>query len=83
MGLVTGIASKSGVYNTDPLKKFLKKFFDEYGGVFKRRVGMSSVDVNSGTYMIFNETVSDPIKAIVSSASIPFVFPNQAWPNLG
>ena len=62
---MTGINRKSGVYNTDPLKKFLKKFFNKYGGVIKRRVAMSSVDVMSGVYMIFNETISDPIKAIV------------------
>ena len=30
-----------------------------------------------------NETTSDPAKAIISSASIPGVFPHRVWPKLG
>ena len=30
-------------------------------------------------YTVFNETTSDPAKAVASSASIPFIFPHQVW----
>ena len=40
---------------------------------------MSAVDVNTGSYLLFDETTDDPVKAVLSSASIPFVFPNQKW----
>lgn len=37
------------------------------------------VDANSGAYVTFDESVSDPAKAVQSSSSIPFVFPSQGW----
>lgn len=40
---------------------------------------VSCVDIIQGNYITFNETVIDPVKAITSSASIPFVFPHQVW----
>lgn len=39
----------------------------------------SCVDSNTGDYIIFNETVSNPAKAIISSSSLPFIFPHQIW----
>lgn len=44
-------------------------------------ITVSCVDVVTGTYTTFNETTTDIVKAIVSSASIPFVFPHQVWPD--
>lgn len=44
-------------------------------------MAVSCVDVENGNYVVFNETVSNPTKAVVSSASIPFVFPHQTWPD--
>ena len=40
---------------------------------------VSCVDASSGAYHTFNESSTDTIKGVVSSASIPFVFPNQVW----
>ena len=37
------------------------------------------VDANTGAYVTFNETTKDLSKAILSSSSIPFVFPSQPW----
>ena len=39
----------------------------------------SSVDANTGSYVVFDKDASDFSKAIVSSASIPFAFPSQNW----
>ncbi len=78
---MTGITSESGVLDDSALTGFIKSVYDEFGGVIKRKFVTSCVDVNTGAYHLFNETVSDPVKAVVSSASIPFVFPHQIWPN--
>jgi hypothetical protein len=43
---------------------------------------VASVDAITGAYHTFNETCEDPMKAIISSASIPFVFPNTKWEDL-
>jgi predicted acylesterase/phospholipase RssA len=41
---------------------------------------MSSVDVNSGTYVLYDQkSPQDAVRAALSSASIPFAFPNQKW----
>ena len=72
-----GLVSHSGIYNTDPLLKFIRKFFADHGGKIHRKITVSGVDVNTGSYHLWDETASDVPKAIVSSSSIPFIFPNQ------
>lgn len=69
----------SGVLNTEPLGKFVDDVMDEFHQDFKRKVVVSAVDVNSGAYLLYNETTPEPTKAILSSAAIPFVFPAQKW----
>ena len=51
------------------------KFFKDHGNVPKRKYVISATDVNSGSYLTFNETSTDPVQDIISSASIPFAFP--------
>lgn len=46
---------------------------------FKRKLVVSSVDANSGNYIQWDEKSSDPMKGVLSSAAIPFVFPDQDW----
>lgn len=41
----------------------------------------SCVDVNTGNYHLMNETSDNIVKVVVSSASIPFAFPTQEWPD--
>ena len=40
---------------------------------------MACIDASSGNFVVFNETTSQPNKAIISSASVPFGFPPQDW----
>lgn len=80
-GILTGLGFESGVLDTSPLTNFVHEFLSGYDFTFKRRFSMSTVDANTGTYIINNETCSDPVKAVMSSASIPFVFPSQKWDN--
>lgn len=80
-GIISGITSHSGVLDDSALSGFIESVLIELGGEIKRKIVVSCVDVNTGVYHTFNETVKDPVKAVVSSASIPFVFPHQTWPN--
>ena len=79
-GMIKGVLEETGVFNTAPLAKFLEDFFEERNKTIYRKFIVSSVDANSGAYHLFNETTEDPMKGILSSASIPFVFPDQKWP---
>ena len=51
------------------------------GSKLYRKMVVASADVNSGAYILWDEKASDVPKAVVSSASIPFIFPNQNWGN--
>ena len=78
-GMLTGLNKKTGLLNTAPMQKFLEDFFDDYGGKILRKIGIAAVDANSGMFTVFNETDPEPIKAIMSSAAIPFIFPNVKY----
>ena len=80
-GVVTGVIEKSGVFNDTPLYDYMSKLYADEGKHIKKKIDIACVDANSGNYVVFNETVSNPVKAILSSASIPFVFPTQVWDN--
>ena len=54
-GLVSGI-NRYGMVNTDPLRNFIKKFFDEYGYDMKRKIMMAGVNV-SDMSMLLMETM--------------------------
>jgi predicted acylesterase/phospholipase RssA len=80
LGMVTGIASETGVLNTAPLGDYFNNFIELHNYEFKRQFAMSVVDVNTGTYRVWDETISkDIVKVVLSSSAIPFVFPNQKW----
>lgn len=61
---MTGLSSYSGVLDSTPLYHFLDDFIKKYGSILKRKIVVSMVDANSGTYVTFDETVSDPAKAV-------------------
>ena len=42
-------------------------------------MGVGCVNVNSGAYTVFTEKETEIVKAVLSSASIPFFFPHQVW----
>ena len=80
-GVVTGINSKSGVFNDEPLYNLLTDIYQEKGGEMYRRFVVSCVDANTGAYITFNETSPDIPMSSVSSSSIPGVFPDRIWPD--
>jgi len=52
------------VLDSTPLYHFLDDFIKKFGSILKRKIVVSMVDANSGTYVTFDETVSDPAKAV-------------------
>ena len=80
LGLVTGITSKTGVYDFAPGTEFLTEVFKEFNNEIKRKMAVSCVDVVTGNYVVFYENSTNVVEAVVSSAAMPFVFPNVKWP---
>ena len=78
-GIVDGVLNEYGAFDTSPLNQTLHGFLNQFGGKLKRKFVVSCSDVNSGSYVLFNESDSDPVKQIISSAAIPFVFPHINW----
>jgi len=61
----------------------LTRLLKEAGGVFHRKLTVASANVNTGAYTLFDEKDPEIVKAILSSASIPFIFPHQHWDDRG
>jgi predicted acylesterase/phospholipase RssA len=82
-GIIDGIFFQSGAVDDSPLSTFLTKLGSPLLPP-KRKYVVSSGDVNSGAYVRFTEANYTSkemlVKEVVSSSSIPFVFPNQKWP---
>lgn len=76
---LAGILTRSGAFDDSPLIGFLQKMLDEHPNGPQRKVVVSAVDVNTGTYVTFTEKdpIDKMIMGVVSSASIPFIFPHR------
>ena len=57
--------------------------FKERDDKVRRRVVVNSVDANTGAFVTMDETWPDLPRAIVSSSSIPVIFPYQDWRDEG
>ena len=83
LGVLDGLFRESGILDDHPLTSFLEKFVLPMLPP-KRKFVLAAADVDSGSYIRFTEQNSSDfrqvVKMAVSSASIPFVFPNQQWP---
>lgn len=81
-GFLDGITNESGIFDNTPLLNLVTSFFNQYGSI-KRKTVVSSVDVNSGEYVVFDDSMpfSDFPLLVVSSASIPFIFPHRHYGN--
>lgn len=79
-GFVQGVTTESGVFDNTPLLNLITGFFTQFK-TLKRKTVVSSVDVNTGQYVTFDEThpYSDLPLLTVASASIPFIFPHRHY----
>jgi predicted patatin/cPLA2 family phospholipase len=77
------LMKKSGIYNNAPLKEFLKSTME--GRKVERKIIIGAVDLIEGEYKTWDETSlksnEDLISAVLSSASVPAVFPFQSYDN--
>jgi len=80
--MVRGLTDKSGVFDISPAYNLVDNVIKQLGSV-KRKFGVSTVDVNTGTYIVWNETMArdQQYRAFMSSALIPGVFESAKWGN--
>lgn len=78
--MVRALTDKSGVFDISPAYKLIDGVIKQLGSV-KRKFGVSTVDVNTGTYIVWNETMArdEQYRAFMSSALIPGVFESDKW----
>jgi len=78
-GYLDGLFTESGVIDSSPLHNTLKKIFKERGEKIRKKVTVSAVNVEDGSFRVFNELNTSPADmptACLASSSIPFVFPH-------
>ena len=72
------IVNKSSLYDTSPLHNYLQTKLDEHNGTLNRKMMTAAVDVETGQFVVtdFDDLKPDEfVDGIVTSASVPFVFP--------
>jgi predicted acylesterase/phospholipase RssA len=84
--IIHGIFKESGVFDDHPLSvlmnEILKDIGDKYGNSFKRMITIEAMDAISGSLIPFTEKTIDYLdfaKVVLSSASLPGVFPATKW----
>lgn len=80
LGWLDGIFSETGLYNNQPLFDLMTKFFKQFGSL-KRKIIVSSAEVNTGKYILFDEKMpfQDWPLFVIASSSIPFIFPHRHY----
>jgi predicted acylesterase/phospholipase RssA len=80
-GLLWGFVNESGIFDDTPLFNLLTTIIAESPAGIQRNMIVSTVDTNTGAYLQFDETTprDEVATAIISSASIPAVFPDRKY----
>jgi len=74
-GIAKAIVNEPSAFMNKPLHDYMENVMKVYGPIKNRHVFWNAADANSGAYHQFTETVSDPVKALLSSGAMPFVWP--------
>jgi len=72
------IFNKSSMYDSSPLSNYLQGILDENNNTLSRKMMTAAVDVETGQFVVtdFDDLKpSEYVNGIVTSASVPFVFP--------
>ena len=79
-GIVRGVTDKSGFLDNSPAYNLVERIVGDLG-TCKRKFAVSSVDVNTGSYVVFNETLprAEQSRAFMASTLIPAVFEPDHW----
>ena len=76
-GIVQGLLSEYGLYDTTPLKETVNSLFNR--GIH-RNISVGATNMNTGEFVDFSEDLgSDILEGIICSASPPFFFPHQQF----
>jgi hypothetical protein len=70
LGMVQGLLTKAGIYDTSAGFGTMQKIIDSRGGKFYRKAALTCVDANTGSVHEFNENTSNWTKAVMSSSAI-------------
>lgn len=84
LGILEGLFEHSGIYDDSPLLDLVTNVLNQAGKIYKKII-VAAVDSNTGKYITFTESntaLEDMPSRIVSSASIPFVFPHRHIDNM-
>jgi len=75
-GLLQGLIDERGLFNTEPLKKTVKQYFNKKP---VRKISLYACDVDEGLYHRYEEdlTLEELQEAVITSASVPALFPWQ------
>lgn len=78
LGPLYGLIYKSGLYDTAPLKKFLKSHIQDRK--IQKKIIIGSTNIENGTYITWDEEYFDNdtekmIKSVLASAAFPVIFP--------
>ena len=84
-GFEEGLMNQSGILNSDPLLETMKNITYSFGE-YKRSIVVGAVDINTGNFVTFSNDNTTSLKdfpyRIVSSASIPTIFPHRKLNNM-
>ena len=77
-GILQGLFEEQGIFNEENLREFYKKLSE--GFVVKKRVGLGSVDMSTGTFHSYDydegQTITDDfLDSIIASTAMPLAFP--------
>jgi len=80
-GLLWGFFNESGIFDDTPLLNLLTTIISGAPHGVQRSIIVSTVDTTTGAYLHFDEStpIEELPQAIISSASIPAVFPDQHY----
>lgn len=78
-GVIEGLTFRSGLYNNEPLRKTIAKYFT----TLKRNITVGTCNLDNGGFVNYNETTGNTNiqQAAICSSSIPGFFPVQHWDN--
>mmetsp|Transcript_9726 Transcript_9726/g.14495 ORF Transcript_9726/g.14495 Transcript_9726/m.14495 type:complete len:324 (-) Transcript_9726:59-1030(-) len=76
LGIVSGLLSHSGLFDTEPLRQTLKNALREK---VARNITLGATNINDGSYGVFTEALGNSgiVEAGMCSSAIPAVFPIQ------
>ena len=79
-GIHERLFEQSGFFNNTPLANLIEKIMvQDFPKGPQRKIVVGAVDINSGSFVTFTEKdyPDKLVQGVVSSASIPFIFPHR------